>query len=114
MCVCVEFCGGPGSWITRSYTAHRNGGAFLNGKAISVSRAHELQKSLLVTGFGYEHDEAWESNIKLFREFTDESQGVRRLGSAAIDMCHGTLFFLMMIITAFGATNVPAANNKWN
>jgi hypothetical protein len=32
----VEFCGGPGSWITRTYTAARNGGAFCNGKPIQV------------------------------------------------------------------------------
>jgi myo-inositol-1(or 4)-monophosphatase len=41
-----------------------------------------------VTGFGYEHDEAWATNMHLFKHFTDVSQGVRRLGSAAIDMCH--------------------------
>ena len=84
----IEFAGGPGSWVQRKYTARRNGGAYLNGKPLTVSRTHELQKSLLITGFGYEHDEAWEANIKLFREFTDITQGVRRLGSAAIDMCH--------------------------
>lgn len=43
---------------------------------------------LQVTGFGYEHDEAWATNMHLFKHFTDVSQGVRRLGSAAIDMCH--------------------------
>ena len=41
-----------------------------------------------VTGFGYDHDEAWAANIELFRQFTDVSQGVRRLGAAAVDMCH--------------------------
>jgi myo-inositol-1(or 4)-monophosphatase len=43
---------------------------------------------LLVTGFGYEHDDCWLANMRLFQHFTDVSQGVRRLGSAAIDMCH--------------------------
>jgi myo-inositol-1(or 4)-monophosphatase len=84
----VEFAGGPGTWVTRTYSAARYGGAFLNGTPITVSRTHDLQKSLLVTGFGYEHDEAWLANIGLFKEFTDVTQGVRRLGSAAIDMCH--------------------------
>lgn len=41
-----------------------------------------------VTGFGYEHDECWSTNMDLFKEFTHVTQGVRRLGSAAIDMCH--------------------------
>lgn len=84
----VEFSGGPGSWVTRTYTASKGGGAFLNGVAIKVSDTSDLQRSLLVTGFGYEHDEAWEANLRLFRHFTDVTQGVRRLGSAAIDMCH--------------------------
>ncbi|GJM90312.1 hypothetical protein PR202_ga06579 [Eleusine coracana subsp. coracana] len=45
----------------------------------------DVEQSLLVTGFGYDHDDAWMTNINLFKEFTD---GVRRLGSAAADMSH--------------------------
>ena len=41
-----------------------------------------------ITGFGYDHDEAWAANMELFKEFTDISQGVRRLGAAAVDLCH--------------------------
>lgn len=44
-----------------------------------------------VTGFGYEHDEAWSANLELFRQFTDETTGVRRLGAAAVDLCHVAL-----------------------
>jgi myo-inositol-1(or 4)-monophosphatase len=44
-----------------------------------------------VTGFGYEHDEAWSANLELFKELTDETQGVRRLGAAAVDLCHVAL-----------------------
>lgn len=99
----VEFAGGPGVWVTRTFAAHRNGGATCNGKAIQCSRTKELTKSLLatdapgpdpaaqVTGFGYEHDEAWAANMQLFREFTDVTQGVRRLGAAAVDLCHVAL-----------------------
>ncbi|XP_057749262.1 phosphatase IMPL1, chloroplastic isoform X2 [Arachis stenosperma] len=50
-----------------------------------------VERSLLVTGFGYDHDDAWATNIDLFREFTDVSRGVRRLGAAAVDMCHVAL-----------------------
>jgi myo-inositol-1(or 4)-monophosphatase len=42
----------------------------------------------LVTGFGYEHDEKWNNNMKLFKQFTDITQGVRRLGAASVDLCH--------------------------
>ena len=44
-----------------------------------------------VTGFGYEHDEAWAANLELFKHFTDVSRGVRRLGAAAVDLCHVAL-----------------------
>lgn len=47
---CVLHVGGPYTWATRTFTAHRNGGAFCNGNPISVSRTKELNKSLLVTG----------------------------------------------------------------
>eukprot|EP00884_Botryococcus_braunii_P005618 jgi/Botrbrau1/15057/Bobra.118_2s0005.1 len=92
--VVVEFCGGPGAWTSKTYTASRNGGAFMDGKPICVSRCHDLRRSLLATGFGYEHDAAWSKNLELFREFTDVTQGVRRLGAAAVDMCHVALGIL--------------------
>lgn len=39
----------------------------------------------------YDHDEAWAANMELFKHFTDVTQGVRRLGAAAVDMCHVAL-----------------------
>lgn len=41
--------GGPGTWVTRTYTATRNGGAFMNGTPLCVSRTKTLDQSLLVT-----------------------------------------------------------------
>lgn len=84
----IEFAGGPGTWVTREYSAKRNGGATMNGNKLVVSKTKEIGDSLVVTGFGYDHDEAWLANLGLFKEFTDITRGVRRLGSAAIDMCH--------------------------
>ncbi|KAI7751438.1 hypothetical protein M8C21_022921 [Ambrosia artemisiifolia] len=55
------------------------------------SRGHQVERALLVTGFGYEHDDPWAANMNLFKEFTDISRGVRRLGAAAVDMCHVAL-----------------------
>ena len=72
----------------RLYTAVTGQGAFCDGKPIHVSGVDQLDQSLLVTGFGYDHKEAWEANMELFKNFTDITQGVRRLGSAAIDICH--------------------------
>lgn len=60
----------------------------MNGQEIKVSKTSSLNKSLLVTGFGYEHGAPWQTNMNLFKDLTDVSQGVRRLGSASIDLCH--------------------------
>ena len=70
------------------YTAVKGGGAFCEGQKITPSKTETLNESLLVTGFGYEHLENWDRNMKLFKHFTDNTQGVRRLGAAAIDICH--------------------------
>jgi myo-inositol-1(or 4)-monophosphatase len=67
------------------FGAQRGKGAHLNGEAIRASAATELQKSLLVTGFPYD---AWESerdNFDNFVRISKMTQGVRRLGSAALD-----------------------------
>ncbi|GER33176.1 inositol monophosphatase family protein [Striga asiatica] len=87
----VEFVGGPKCWNTRTFTAAAGNGAFCNGDKIHASQTDKVEQSLLVTGFGYEHDDAWATNIELFKEFTDISRGVRRLGSASVDMCHVAL-----------------------
>jgi myo-inositol-1(or 4)-monophosphatase len=70
------------------FTAERGMGAHLNGCPLRVSSAVELQKSLLVTGFPYD---AWDSefdNFNNFVKFAKLSQGVRRLGSAALDLAY--------------------------
>ncbi|KAI9122589.1 hypothetical protein K1719_006429 [Acacia pycnantha] len=87
----VEFVGGPMCWNTRIFSAATGEGAFCNGQRIQVSTTDQVGRSLLVTGFGYDHDDAWSTNIELFKEFTDVSRGVRRLGAAAVDMCHVAL-----------------------
>jgi myo-inositol-1(or 4)-monophosphatase len=70
------------------YTAMNGCGAFCNDTPTSVSTVNELEKSLLVTGFGYTHDDAWYKNMELYKQFTGLTQGVRRLGAAAVDLCH--------------------------
>ena len=50
------------------------GGAFSNGNPIHVSLNDNLERSLLVTGFGYEHDAAWAANVELFKHFTDKTR----------------------------------------
>ncbi|MEE9189624.1 MAG: inositol monophosphatase family protein [Candidatus Neomarinimicrobiota bacterium] len=70
------------------YVAVKDEGAVCNGEKIKVSTVGQLQDALLVTGFGYQHGEKWEANMGLFKLLVDLTQGVRRLGAAAIDLCH--------------------------
>ncbi len=68
------------------FTAVRNQGAQLNHKPIHVSDIATLSKSLLSTGFPA-HKRMSNPNIHYYWEFTLRSHGVRRAGSAAIDLC---------------------------
>ncbi|MBC8346701.1 MAG: inositol monophosphatase [Candidatus Marinimicrobia bacterium] len=72
----------------RLFTATKGEGAFVDEIPIHVSGNTSLNWSLLVTGFGYEHGRNWEANMALFKKFTEVTQGVRRLGAAAVDLCH--------------------------
>ncbi|SVA59535.1 uncharacterized protein METZ01_LOCUS112389, partial [marine metagenome] len=73
---------------TKLYTAIKDEGAWCEGEPFTCSQTDSIEKSLLLTGFGYEHGELWERNMALFKGFTDKSHGVRRLGAAAVDLCH--------------------------
>jgi len=70
------------------YSAVLGEGAYRNEEKIFVTETSTLEKALLATGFPYIHNEIWQRNIELFREFTDRCQGVRRAGAAALDLCH--------------------------
>jgi myo-inositol-1(or 4)-monophosphatase len=70
------------------FIAERGQGAHLNGQPIQVSSVTELQKSLLVTGFPYNAWNTPQDNFANFVKFGKLSQGVRRLGSAALDLCY--------------------------
>ena len=70
------------------FTAERGGGAFLNGQRIGVSRTATLVDAMLVTGFPYDVHDRVEEIVGLFGAFVGEARAVRRLGSAAIDLCY--------------------------
>lgn len=70
------------------FSAEKGKGAFLNGKKISVSTNDSLINSLLVTGFPYNVKENPEHVTEHFVNFLPIAQGVRRLGSAALDMAY--------------------------
>jgi myo-inositol-1(or 4)-monophosphatase len=70
------------------FTAERGGGAYLNGAPIQVSRAATLLEAVLVTGFPYDVHSRVQEIVGLFGEFVGRARAVRRLGSAAIDLCY--------------------------
>ena len=70
------------------FTAERGQGAYLNGQALRVSDTALLIDSLLVTGFPYDmHTQSGEL-VDLFGRFLGRARAVRRLGSAALDLCY--------------------------
>ncbi len=70
------------------FTAIRGLGAFRNGQPLQVSTVGELSRSLLVTGFAYDRCETEDNNYAEFCQFSHLSQGVRRGGSASLDLAY--------------------------
>jgi myo-inositol-1(or 4)-monophosphatase len=68
------------------FAAARGLGATLNGKPISVSTTRELHRSVVVTGFPYDHDRHAEAYGRAAAAVLAHVNGLRRLGSAALDL----------------------------
>ena len=71
----------------KCFWAEEGSGAFLNGKPINITSTNTLNNSLLVTGFPYVKDDRYEKCFALFKELYSKTQGIRRLGAAALDFC---------------------------
>jgi myo-inositol-1(or 4)-monophosphatase len=69
------------------FAAERGRGATVNGRAIHVSQNAELAESLVATGFPSRKRHA-SPNVHFYQEFTLRSHGVRRAGSAALDLAY--------------------------
>jgi myo-inositol-1(or 4)-monophosphatase len=69
------------------FSAERGRGAFLNGKPIHVSKTKKLQDALTATGFP-SHKRHSSPNIHFYQQITLRSHGVRRAGSAALDLAY--------------------------
>ena len=70
------------------FTAERGVGAWLNGMPMRVSQADTMIDSLLCTGFPYTVQQDPDELVGLFGAFLKRARAVRRLGSAAIDLCY--------------------------
>jgi myo-inositol-1(or 4)-monophosphatase len=69
------------------FSAEKGKGAWLNGKPIHTTSRVELNKSLLVTGFRYDRFTNPDNNLENFKRLALQVRGIRRLGSAALDLC---------------------------
>jgi myo-inositol-1(or 4)-monophosphatase len=69
------------------FVAERGEGATLNGKRMRVSKTKTLQESLIATGFP-SHKRHRSPNVHFYQQFTLRSHGVRRAGSAALDLAY--------------------------
>ncbi|WP_374605116.1 inositol monophosphatase family protein [Niveibacterium sp.] len=70
------------------FTASRGRGAFLNDRRIRVSRRIRLNDSLVGTGFPYRAFEHADAYMKMFRELTEKTAGLRRPGAASLDLAY--------------------------
>jgi myo-inositol-1(or 4)-monophosphatase len=69
------------------FTAEKGKGAWLNGESIHTGSRTELNKSLLVTGLPYDRFTNPDNNLDNIKHMALKVRGVRRLGSAALDLC---------------------------
>ena len=74
--------------LNECFSAVKGQGAFLNGKRITVSTTQTLNRSLLATGFPYDRATSDKNNVDHFNAFILKIQGIRRMGSAALDLCY--------------------------
>lgn len=70
------------------FTAEKGSGAFMNGKRLKVASTDALERSMLATGFPYDVIHNPFNCIQHFNEFLTAAQAIRRLGSAALDICY--------------------------
>ncbi|HUM99087.1 MAG TPA: inositol monophosphatase family protein [Halothiobacillus sp.] len=70
------------------FTAERGGGAFLNNRRIRVAGLRSLESALLGTGFPFRADQDVERYLKTFRALHGPLSGIRRAGSAALDLAY--------------------------
>jgi myo-inositol-1(or 4)-monophosphatase len=69
------------------FFSEKGNGSFLNDEKISVSENNDFRKSLLVTGFPYNSSSYKPDPVSVFKKFIMRDVPIRRLGSAALDLC---------------------------
>jgi len=70
------------------FSAQRGEGARLNGRGLRVSDEDDLGRALLATGFAYDVHRSADDNLNHFARFVKAARGLRRDGSAALNLCY--------------------------
>jgi myo-inositol-1(or 4)-monophosphatase len=116
--------------LGETFWATRGGGAFRDGKPIRVSAAGELGQAILATGFPYRRNELEHDNLANFERFFYDVRGLRRMGSAAIDLAytadgrfdgfwelhlgpHDVAAGALLVREAGGVVTDPAGGDDW-
>jgi myo-inositol-1(or 4)-monophosphatase len=74
--------------LRETFTATAGGGCYLNGTRVSVRATADLGEAVLATGFPYRRGELEHSNLENFCRFFYDVRGMRRMGSAALDLAY--------------------------
>lgn len=74
--------------IKECFYAWKGSKAYMNGKEISVSKAARMEDSLLATGFPYWDFNRMDAYLRILKDFTARTRGIRRIGSAAVDLAY--------------------------
>jgi myo-inositol-1(or 4)-monophosphatase len=74
--------------LDECFYAWKDGGAYLNGKKITVSPIDKIKESLLASGFPYSQLDKSDNHFEILKELQDLSHGIRRFGSAAVDLAY--------------------------
>lgn len=80
--------------LGEEFTAVKGGGAWLNGQPISPSQVTEMGRAVVATGFPYDKDRNPDNNLREVSRVVPHVRGLRRLGSAALDICYVAAGFL--------------------
>ena len=74
--------------LDEGFSSQKGGGAFLNQKPIKVSETRRLISSLVATGFSYDIITQDDNSLIYFNHMVKHAQGIRRNGSAALELCY--------------------------
>jgi myo-inositol-1(or 4)-monophosphatase len=74
--------------MNECFYAWKGSKAYLNGEVISVSSAKRMEDSLLATGFPYWDFNRMDAYLRILKDFTARTRGIRRIGSAAVDLAY--------------------------